>query len=329
MAQRERTGGVRILIRPESPEAPQRAIAISESALHLLRVASVFALAVVLLMGGSHALKSVQVAALAEQNRELITTNTDLSTQLSVQSAHLQELGQRTEFLFGRLSELDGRVRATEVTAGTLAGNPRPSAPTPGPDSAIGGSLFVGGPLDTEGILGPSAVDVISQSVQVRLERIESTVAELDDRSGRAATRLERQLAIQRATPTGYPIHGWVSSYFGLRRSPFVPGTIEFHYGWDIPAPIGTPIRATAPGRVTFSGWNGGGYGNLVIIDHGFGFSTYYAHNHRNLVRVGQVVERGEVIATVGSTGRSTGPHVHYEVRINGVPVNPAPFIRR
>ena len=329
MAQRERTGGVRILIRPETPDAPQRVVAISEPALHLLRVASVFALALAVLMGGSHAIKSVQVVALAEQNRDLITSNSTLSTQLSLQSTRLQELGQRTEFLFSRLSELDGRVRSTEETAGILAGDPRPRAATPGTESSIGGGFYIGGPLGAEDILPPSAVDVISEGLQSRIERIETTFEELDTRSGRAASTLERKLAIQRATPSGYPVSGWVSSYFGLRRNPHAPGGSDYHTGWDIAAPFGSAIRATAPGRVTYGGWSESGLGNTVVIDHGYGFSTLYGHNQRNLVRAGQYVERGQIVATVGSSGRSTGPHVHYEVRVNGVPVNPAPNIRR
>jgi murein DD-endopeptidase MepM/ murein hydrolase activator NlpD len=97
------------------------------------------------------------------------------------------------------------------------------------------------------------------------------------------------------------------------------------HNGIDISAPSGTPILATGGGTVTFSGWQGA-YGHKVIIDHGFGIRTVYAHNSRNLVSVGQVVERGDHIANVGSTGNSTGPHVHYEVLVNGTAVNPVNF---
>ena len=122
-------------------------------------------------------------------------------------------------------------------------------------------------------------------------------------------------------TPSIWPAAGYVSSPYGLRFD----GT-EFHQGIDIAADMGAPIVATADGVVTAAGWNGG-YGNMVDVDHGGGIVTRYGHASAVAVTVGQQVRRGEVIAYVGSTGRSTGPHVHYEVRVNGVPVNPAGYL--
>ena len=125
--------------------------------------------------------------------------------------------------------------------------------------------------------------------------------------------------------PTLWPIQGRISSGFGGRWSPVGRGW-ENHNGVDIPARSGTPIRASGGGVVTFSAWKNG-YGNTVIIDHGFGISTLYAHNTSNRVRVGHRVERGDIIAYVGSTGWSTGPHLHYGVRVNNRYVNPVPFM--
>ena len=122
-------------------------------------------------------------------------------------------------------------------------------------------------------------------------------------------------------TPSIWPAAGYVSSPYGLRFD----GT-EFHQGIDIAADMGAPIVATADGVVTAAGWNGG-YGNMVDVDHGGGIVTRYGHASAVAVTVGQQVRRGEVIAYVGSTGRSTGPHVHYEVRVNGAPVNPAGYL--
>ena len=122
-------------------------------------------------------------------------------------------------------------------------------------------------------------------------------------------------------TPSIWPAAGYVSSPYGLRFN----GT-EFHQGIDIAADMGTPIVATADGVVTAAGWNGG-YGNMVDVDHGGGIVTRYGHASALAVTVGQQVRRGEVIAYVGSTGRSTGPHVHYEVRVDGQPVNPAGYL--
>ena len=122
-------------------------------------------------------------------------------------------------------------------------------------------------------------------------------------------------------TPSIWPAAGYISSPYGLRFD----GT-EFHQGIDIAADMGAPIVATADGVVTAAGWNGG-YGNMVDVDHGGGIVTRYGHASAVAVTVGQQVRRGEVIAYVGSTGRSTGPHVHYEVRVDGQPVNPAGYL--
>lgn len=125
-----------------------------------------------------------------------------------------------------------------------------------------------------------------------------------------------------------WPVPGrsTISSGYGNRRSP-ISGGSEFHTGIDIPAPNGTNVIAADRGTVIFSGWMNG-YGNTVIIDHGDAISTLYAHHSRNLVSVGQVVARGQVIAEVGSTGFSTGPHLHFEVRRNGRHIDPMPFLR-
>ena len=126
--------------------------------------------------------------------------------------------------------------------------------------------------------------------------------------------------------PTLWPISAEISSGFGWRRNPMGGSGSEFHEGIDLRSPTGTPIRAAGGGTVIFQGWQSG-YGNTVIINHGSGITTLYAHNSTNLVYVGQRVERGDIIARVGTTGRTTGAHLHYEVRINDVPVNPRDFM--
>ncbi len=126
-------------------------------------------------------------------------------------------------------------------------------------------------------------------------------------------------------TPSVLPAKGWLTSGFGHRESIFT-GKREFHAGVDIVARVGTPIIAPADGVVIKSGREGG-YGNIIEIRHMQGIVTRFAHNHKNLVGIGQSVRRGDVIGQVGSTGRSTGPHLHYEVRLNGVAVNPMLYI--
>lgn len=127
------------------------------------------------------------------------------------------------------------------------------------------------------------------------------------------------------ATPSIWPTEGWVSSSFGYRSSPFT-GKREFHKGIDMSAPIGTPIYAPAKGVITQAGRDGG-YGLCITISHGSGMTTRYGHLHSIPVKAGKTVTRGELIGYVGNSGRSTGPHLHYEVRLNGVPVNPIRYV--
>ncbi len=126
--------------------------------------------------------------------------------------------------------------------------------------------------------------------------------------------------------PTLWPVEGRVTSSFGEREDPF-NGEGAFHAGMDISAPTGTPIRATADGLVD-SAETANGYGRQVILDHGHGIRTVYGHMAKMVVLAGQHVTRGQIIGYVGQTGRSTGPHLHYEVRINNVPVNPHKYLR-
>ena len=117
-----------------------------------------------------------------------------------------------------------------------------------------------------------------------------------------------------------------ICSGFGKRVDPIDKKTVKMHWGIDIGAPRGTLIYASADGVVSWTGWNGG-YGWTVDIDHGFGFKTRYAHCQTMLVKEGNVVRRGQAIATVGSTGRSISPHLHYEVEVSGMKVNPKHYI--
>lgn len=136
---------------------------------------------------------------------------------------------------------------------------------------------------------------------------------------------LENKRNLLASTPSLRPTTGWISSDFGYRTSPFT-GRKEFHKGLDIATRHATPIIAPANGVVAFSGpkWL---MGNMITIDHGYGMVTRYGHIHKLLKKKGERIKRGDVIALVGNTGRSTGPHLHYEVRLNGVPVNPAKYI--
>lgn len=127
-------------------------------------------------------------------------------------------------------------------------------------------------------------------------------------------------------TPTVWPVVGKLESGFGGRGNPFGGGSYEFHSGQDIDAAWGDPVVAGASGKVTFVGWQNG-YGQLVVVDHGGGLTTRYGHLSHIGVTQGQTVVRSQFIGRVGSTGRSTGPHLHYEVRFNDEPVNPLQYL--
>ena len=149
-------------------------------------------------------------------------------------------------------------------------------------------------------------------------ERLEVRVNDLDQ------ALLDRD-SFLRSTPTLLPARGWITSYYGPRHSHY-SNRVKMHEGLDVGAPIGTPILAPADGIIKISGKNPG-FGFYVEIDHGYGIETTYAHNSKNKVKKGQKIKRGQVIAYLGNTGLSTGPHLHYEVRINGTPVDPLYYI--
>ena len=149
------------------------------------------------------------------------------------------------------------------------------------------------------------------------------------DESMRSVSGIKQYIVEQKdlyeATPLGWPAQGRISSSYGYREHP-KSGQRQLHTGMDISLSPGTKVRATADGVASFSGWTGNS-GNVVVIEHGHGFSTAYAHNRENLIQVGERVKRYDAIAVSGSTGRSTGPHLHYEIWKDERHVNPSPFL--
>ncbi|MCB2193440.1 MAG: M23 family metallopeptidase [Deltaproteobacteria bacterium] len=230
--------------------------------------------------------------------------------QIAAFAQRLNELGDQV----GRLKGFNERLRR-------MANLDKPSQK----DDIFG----VGG---REGNTAGPGVRLASTSAERRLHVLQR---DLDRLSAESETerQLQRHLAkflqdrrsILAATPSLWPVRGWVTSGFGTRVSPFGKGR-KFHSGVDISTRRGTSIIAPASGVVTFAGWEGG-YGRMLAINHGHGIVTRYGHLHKFKVKRGQKVERGQVIALVGNTGRSTGPHLHYEVLLSGVPTNPMYYI--
>ncbi|HVC30602.1 MAG TPA: M23 family metallopeptidase [Steroidobacteraceae bacterium] len=219
-----------------------------------------------------------------------------IAIQLGDMKAHiirLDALGQRLTTMAG--------IKSTEFNFGR-------DPPQGGPEVDIPG----GRPQISD-------LSTMLKTLQGQIDRRGSQLSALEN------VILSRQLG-QEIHPEGRPVNaGYISSGFGERVDPFTGGG-EFHEGIDFAAPMGTPIHAVAAGIVTWAGPRGG-YGNMVQIDHGNGYSTRYGHSSKILVHVGETVQRGDVVALVGDTGRSTGPHVHFEVLRNGREVNPAHFV--
>lgn len=157
------------------------------------------------------------------------------------------------------------------------------------------------------------------------LENLETEMAMTSISQTELSNFLKEQKSILACTPSINPTEGWFSSRFGYRISPFT-NQREFHKGLDIGTRIGTPVIAPADGLVVSAGREGN-FGNMIAINHGYNLMTRYGHLHKFRVTKGQHVKRGEIIAEVGKTGRCTGPHLHYEVILNGVPVNPLRYI--
>ena len=162
-----------------------------------------------------------------------------------------------------------------------------------------------------------------SLDMEVLREQIEAAMQSVSEIRGYIA----EQKDIHLATPLGWPVAGTISSPYGYRNHP-VREERRFHTGVDLSVPSGSEVKATADGIVSFAGWTENS-GIVVVVEHGHGFSTAYAHNRKALARIGQRIARGDAIAMSGSTGLSTGPHVHYEIWRNGRHTDPAGFLAR
>jgi len=164
-------------------------------------------------------------------------------------------------------------------------------------------------------------------STDAALGMVSELLGVLGSRLDSVRDSVERRHALAAATPSVWPVAGWLSSYYGTRKDPFTNDK-DFHPGLDISADYGQPVVATGDATVSAAGPNGA-YGNMVMLDHGFGIVTKYGHLSRLAVADGQQVKRGDVIGYVGSTGRSTGSHLHYEIWMNGRLTNPMTLLAK
>ena len=241
----------------------------------------------------------VPVAALGQARRLARVSHTDL-TRLAAMVGRLRARATRLDALsarLGALARLPARPVTTRATFTTT-----PAVPISGTDWTVAG------------------LKAVAQRLQADFMRRSAEMTVL-------ASVLAARQVMALTTPGGWPVRGgWISSPFGPRPDPFT-GRPGFHPGVDIAAPIGTPVRAMAAGIVIFAGGDGG-FGRLVKVEDGHGEITMYAHLSARYVHVGQVVSKHELLGRVGDTGYSTGPHLHFEVMLHGVPINPIGFLR-
>lgn len=230
-------------------------------------------------------------ALLEAQNDSYRAATTELTTQITSLQAAVSELGDRAHIDPAALA-------ASEKLAALNKNRAMGGAAIP----VQGSSSLLGSPDVTFGV-------------------IKDLLGALESRLDSARSGIERRRALAAATPSIWPVAGWLSSSFGRRMDPF-NGNAAFHEGIDIVADRGQPVFATAEGEVVKAGYSGD-YGNLVVLNHSFGLETRYGHLTRATVKPGQTVHRGDVVGYVGSTGRSTSPHLHYEVWLNSRLINP------
>lgn len=178
----------------------------------------------------------------------------------------------------------------------------------------------------TAAIPGPApAAEANVSALPGRLESLETEASRQEQSLRELQEYFDDQRSLLASTPSIWPTRGWVTSDFGTRLDPY-SAERRMHQGLDIATPHGQPVYTPSDGTVVFVGTEGG-YGKVVVVDHGYGVKTRYGHLSEIFVGLGDRVARGEKIGAVGNTGRSTGPHLHYEVRVNGIPENPRKFI--
>jgi murein DD-endopeptidase MepM/ murein hydrolase activator NlpD len=233
------------------------------------------------------------------------------------QKIQLTYLGQRIDLINNKMGELNEFDRKLKIMT-NLEENENQ-----GPFIGVGGSEPTVVAYNSNNMDEP--VKDMVRSMHQSLDQLNEEIITGTQVKHKLFQYLEDQKVLLASTPSIWPTKGWLSSRFGYRISPFTQKR-EMHKGIDISTRLKTPVVAPADGIVIKTGWNGS-FGRMIAIQHGNGFITKYAHLNKILVKKGQAVKRGDEIGLVGKTGRSTGPHLHYEIHVKGVPVNPLRYI--
>lgn len=288
------------------PNARVRTLSISKSALKSVFLSCVAVLAVSLYLVYEYNDVKGKVGELQVVREEL------MQQKAQVQNFALNILDYKRQMFL--LRDLDTKLRR---------------AVSLGPRDKAQQVLGIGGP-DELGIqnlasLGEKKQEEALKEMHQELSQLKGAASRQEASLQMLIEYFEDKRSLYVSTPSVWPTRGWVTSPFGTRTSPF-SGIPKFHEGIDIAAQTGTTVMAPADGVIIKAGFSTG-YGNMVEISHGYGIKTVFGHNSRLNVKPGQRVKRGDVIAYVGDSGSSTGPHLHYEVRVNGLPVNPVRYM--
>lgn len=337
-----------IMVIPHSEEATF-SLRLPLYAVQMLVLLLVFIIAGFSILGYSY-LKASAEAGQVDELRQINRAQQEEIDALAVETqramTQVGELDKLIEEITGKIDDVDiledvedlqARVKETrdelysssptnpyiESLPSNSSGNPAPYAynsisEQSGTDFATFKQHYTGS--STSGMVLDRAVDNIVTMHDIIPEQLD-TLDEVESYIGKIEAKVEQM----EAKPSLWPARGRVTSGFGTRKIPYRSG-YQFHTGVDIAGSHGSQIRAAANGEVTFSGYRGS-LGNLIIIDHGYGYETYYAHLADIKVRKGDKVEKGETIASMGASGRTTGTHLHYEVHYKGSPVNPMRYM--
>jgi len=293
-----------VVLVPHNSE-PSKILEVSYTVLKVVASGVTLCLGALLLVGYATASRTVDVSRAAKLERE----NRILARQLG-------ELNGRVASLSDTLSQIGRRDAKIRVLANLEPIDPQVQA------------AGIGGPAPAPRPLLDSHSETVerAEDIRVDLNALIRRANLLASSFQEAADSLATHTARLAATPSIMPTQGWLSSAFSAMREHPILHLSRPHEGIDVSAPMGSPIEAPAAGVVTVADWESG-YGRVVTIDHGFGTVTKFAHCSKLLVRPGQRVSRGERIALVGNTGLATGPHLHYEVHVNGRPVDPLQYV--
>lgn len=297
-----------LMVVPHTPLKNVKSVRFPRLLVSIFVLFNITAFAVVCTFVVSYHSIDIKLKSKRMEYQELQNMNESNEEQLSQYKSSEEDIKKKMQ----ELKELENKLKNIIESKGG-----KPQSSINGPIIASRGTSKVLFQISSQpSSVSPNIDDLFSSADKLEND-ISCSIKELDD----VMSKAEQAMKAMRAMPSILPTYGTITSLFGYREDPFGKGS-EYHTGIDISNRKGTPIKASGDGIVVEAGWDSG-YGNLIRINHQNGYESLYGHNSKIAVSVGQYVKRGQIIGYMGSTGRTTGTHCHFEVRYNGKPVNP------